>query len=359
MIPAIIQHVAKAGHHAPSADNCQPWRFEWDGFHLHLRYDSNRVRKNTFPPLDPATLLAMGAAFENILSAARHCRLEPRYQLFPDSTGPNPLYATLDFTGHSSHPIPTRDPRLFLRHTNRLPYRKGPLPADVVSELSSMAAPDVRLKLITAGDEIGKVADLISKASEIRFQTREVHEWLGRSLRFSAAEIGRNDGLDVNTLHLPPGGKSLLKVIKDWKRMERLNRLGMHKLLAAIDAAPLKKGSAILATIGNSDRVSLFSAGRIMTRAWTLLNTAGIAVHPYYVVADILTRHAAGRIPAHLQAGADSARVETERQFGLAPREVLCMLFRVGFPTRDPVRSRRLPLDSVLLDMSDRYEKRG
>jgi len=209
MIPPLIQYVVKAAQHAPSADNSQPWRIEWDGTRLHLRYDTKRAENTTFPPSDPATLLAMGAAFQNIISASNHCNIEPAYQLFPNHTDADPVYASFDFSGHSSHPIPTEKPRLFLRHTNRLPYKKDPLPTNTESELSSLAASNVRLKLITDRDEIRKVANLVAMASEIRFQTKEVHLWLGKSLRFSEAEIGKNDGLDVNTLHLPPGGRGL------------------------------------------------------------------------------------------------------------------------------------------------------
>jgi len=135
--------------------------------------------------------------------------------------------------------------------------------------------------------------------------------------------------------------------------MERLNRIGAHRLLAAIDSAPIRKSPGILAIISNSDRDSVFSAGRVMTQAWTLLNNTGIAVHPYYVISDILTRHTAGRTPERLQAMGDTIAAETDRQFSLTSQETLCMLFRVGYPSQEPVRSRRLPLSAVLSDLSE------
>jgi hypothetical protein len=196
--------------------------------------------------------------------------------------------------------------------------------------------------------------------SRIRFQTREVHEWLAASLRFTEEEVARGDGLDVRSLDLPPGGAAFLKFIAPWSRMEALNRIGAYKAMAAIEAQPIRRGPAIVAIIGPHDYRSCIDAGRLMTRIWTDLNVKGLAVHPYYVVADQLQRRREGKVPAHCVEQAEELAEQCRRFFELGPDETLHMLMRVGYPTREAPRSRRLPLEQVVTDLTgELFPKRG
>jgi hypothetical protein len=194
---------------------------------------------------------------------------------------------------------------------------------------------------------------LVKQASEIRFQTREVHEWLASSLRFSQAEISRGDGLDVRTLDLPPGGGLFLRLIANWRRMSIFNRFRAYQLLAEIDSRPIQKAPGIVVIIARRDKADCIDAGRIMVRTWSELNGREIAVHPYYVVSDQLTRLEERSIPAGLEPRAEDIRRELKRLLALSDDETLHMLLRIGYPTREPVRSRRLPIDAVFTDLTE------
>jgi hypothetical protein len=161
-----------------------------------------------------------------------------------------------------------------------------------------------------------------------------------------------SDGLDVSTLDLPPGGGLFLKLIADWKRMALLNRIGIYRLLSAIDARPVGRAPALLAIISQRDCRSVVDAGRLTTRAWISLNAQGVGVHPYYVVADQLHRLATDKVPRKLIGQAQAIARQSHELFELADDETLQMLLRIGCPMRDPVRSRRVPIEKVFSDPS-------
>ncbi len=347
--------LAKAGHAAPSADNSQPWHFWWNGERLGIGYDHKRVDGRTFAADDPATLLAMGAAIENIVAAAEELQIPLDLELFPSQERfPAPCYAAFRFHSEAvCPPLPEQLP-LLQRHTNRFPYRKEPLPNTVKRKVEALREEETKIELFQDKESLERIHGLVRMASQIRFQTREVHEWLADCLRFSAEDVKKADGLDVRTLALPPGGDLFLRWIGEWKRMERLNRLGLYTLMARADAAPVAKGPAIGVIKGPKGRESSLAAGRLLVRAWTLLNEAGLAVHPYYVVSDQLHRWSEKKIPERLKTAAGSLVEEARSSFALGKDETLYMLLRIGYPTREAPRSRRLPLEAVFTDLTAR-----
>lgn len=352
---AIALTLAKAGHAAPSADNSQPWHFDWDGSGLAIRYDDKRVAGHTFPRDNPATLLSIGAAVENIVTTAHQLGLDSDIHWSPNEESGRGNYATIVFK-----PGPNSDSQTSikksdapLRHTNRFSYHKKAIPFTVLETLDGWAEGSAHLLTINEPGEIRKIGQLVKTASEIRFQTEEVHKWLISSLRFSCESVKKADGLDVRTLALPPGGGLLLKFISDWNRMKVLNRLGIYKFMAQVDSAPVSAAPSLLAVIASADTNGAIAAGRLLTRGWSYLNSQQIAVHPYYVISDQLVRLAAGAVPPALTTMADKLATDCNEALGLSRGERLHMLLRIGYPKKKrPPLSLRLPIESVFSDLS-------
>jgi len=346
-----IEMLIRAGQAAPSADNSQPLRFTWDENQLSVHYDADRVRDKTFPAENPATLLAAGAAIYNICETARELGLSTEIErLSADAVPPNP-YASIRVLQNTPHTEP-RDPSpakaIFDRHTNRFPFTGEKIPHQVLTQLEKMQQDEARLLTITEPSRIKRVGQLVKKASEIRFQTREVHEWLASSLRFPRKGVKKADGLDLKTLALPPGGGLLLKLISDWGRMSTLNRLGFHKLLSAIDARPVEHAPALIAIIAPDTTQGILSAGQLLERCWIYLNSQKIAVHPYYVISDQLVRLKSNSVPPHLAGLAETIKASARQELGYSSNEHLCMLLRIGRPKNpSPERSLRLELEEV------------
>lgn len=337
---------------APSADNSQPCHYTWNGQKFTLRYDTDRVESYTFPADNPATLLSVGSVIENLMQLAEALGLNPNLVYWPAGETQKDVYADVciddpdkQISAHPDHPI-------FHRHTNRFGYNKKLIPSDLLNNLTSMSENTAQLDVFDKQSSIDSIWQLIKSASEIRFQTQEVHEWLGKSLRFTQDHAVKGDGLDVNTLDLPPGGGLFLQLISSWTRMKRLNHLYTYKILASIDAKPIKVAPAIVAITAPDNAQGAIEAGRLLNRCWTHLNDNGIAVHPYYVVADQLIRLKEQTIPTDLIGQAQDIEQHSRDLFSLSDGKALYMLLRIGYPKKQPPHSKRLPLGKVFTDLT-------
>jgi hypothetical protein len=350
----IFQFLSQAAHQAPSADNSQPWQLSWHNQSITVSYDTLRVSQKTFPADNLATLLTMGAVLENISQAASAAELTFTSHM-PLLVNPiQSVYFQLVFepiTKETTVSLETLP--LFKRHTNRFPYQSKALPEALLTVLKNLTVGSARVQVIEQRPVIKAVGKLVRLASEMRFQTQEVHEWLAKSLRFKVKNTDAyGEGLDVASIDLPIGGGLFLRWISSWRRMKWLNKLGAYKAMALLDVQPVNKAPALVAIIGSGQFADRLAAGQLMNKVWITLNEQGIAVQPYYVLADQLQRRQANQIPSSLVNQADDLSAQTKQLFQLGDGEELAMLFRIGYPTRSPVKSKRLALDKVCSKIS-------
>jgi nitroreductase len=339
-----IAELAAVGALAPSADNQQPWRLSWNGTALEIGYADRHADFQAFSADSHATLLGIGAVAENLDMALDANGLRGEWQWASDARQP---YGRVTI---AAVPQAFRAPQgPARRHTNRLPFRRDPLPEQLLERIGALREGANRVTILIDRAQRERLVRLVRIASEARFCNHDLHQWLFGSLRRTPAEVASGDGLDIDSLGLPPGGKSMLDFISDWGRMSALNRLGAYKLLALSEVGLISAAPALLCISGPADR-SVIDAGRLLTRVWTELNLAGIAVQPYYVVTDQLNRLHAGTLAPGFEAKIGAVEQELGRQLGLAQGEMLHMILRVGYPKADPVRSRRLPLAAVFTD---------
>jgi len=285
----------------------------------------------------------MGAAIENIHQAARAIGASVNEA---PASGDCFFRAAISGGALPGTPVATDHP-LFSRHTNRLRFRTEPIPAPLLDWVSSQSEGSALALAINARQDIKHLADLIGKASALRFQNREMHEILGRSLRFSPAEVSRGDGLDVSTFNLPPGGKLMMRVVRKWAHMAALNRIGTYKLFANLESQTFANASSCVAIIAPPGRTGGLSAGRLLERVWIELNRQGLAVHPFYVLSDFGFRLQDKRLPASFFNPTQDLVAAVETVLGIKDPS-LYMLLRVGQPAKVPPRAKRLPLEKLL-----------
>jgi hypothetical protein len=346
-----VKLLASVSATAPSADNYQPWCFSWDGNQLSINYDTQRVGGTTFAHNNPGTLLGFGAILENLYSLAATSGFKISVTLFPTKNVEETI-ANVEFSGEGlPHSYPADHP-VRNRHTNRFRYQKKRIPASILEPIAAMREGSARLSVYRQPEHLTALRDLVKRASLVRFRTRDVHEMLAACLRFNEQEVSLGDGLDVRSLDLPPGGAQFLKFSADWRRISLLNKIGAHRFMAQVDSAPIKDSPAAIAFFGEATQSGAIETGRLITRTWITLNAQGVAVHPYYVVTDQLTRLAEGKVPHELEGEVRQLKTSSEHLFELAPTETLYMLLRIGYPTRDPQRSLRLPIDRLFTDLT-------
>ncbi len=357
-LPLFLKSVLASCQAAPSADNSQPCHIDWCPPKLVLRYDTERVSGLTFPAESQATLLSVGAMVENIIQCCDFAENNPEVAIFPEDASAD-VFVEINLNDADLSVSVNKQLPLFSRHTNRFVYKREAISQAIIKEVGRLESGGAKIRVLRDSASINSIAEQIQAASEIRFQTQEVHEWLGRSLRFTPEQAASGNGLDVATLDLPPGGGLFLRFIGSWSRMQRLNRIGGYKVLASIDAAPIKKAPAVLAITGRNTKRGALEAGRLLCRVWIYLNAQGVACHPYYVVSDQLERLENNSVPEALVPRAEIVRKESRQLLNLKEGETLMMLLRVGYPKREAPRSRRLPLGEVFTDWSASSNETG
>jgi len=329
--------IVKYAISAPSADNSQPWSFSVDRGTLICSYSHRTSVPDPFGPLGHANLISSGALLENL-----------RVLVGPDTHQPEWISTEsswqilLEKIDEIPAPSTETAHRLTGRHTNRHPFCQLS-----TSELDHISASLTdRSVIVTNSDKIRRIAHAVMQCSTARFHCRELHNWLFSSLRWTPDEVDDGSGLDINTLHLPPGGRLFMRWISPWRRMNILNRFGVGHLMATADAMLLREAPGIVAIIGGNSPPEIVESGRIMQSLWMNLNDQGIAVHPYYVLTDQFTRRLAGSLDSRWHKTIDNAVATVNEILGVAPGERIHMLLRVGKPTCSPVRSKRLPVSA-------------
>ncbi len=343
LLPSSICYLVEGGHQAPSADNLQPWLFTWDGETLVLRSKELSAASEVFGRDSHCEALTMGAVSENIVTLAADAGMEGDWDLSREND------TFLRFKPRSVKEqvsLPVQH-EVFSRHTNRFKFDGFDTAPPYLQELEGLSQGACKLRVCTAQAEIDVLADLVRRASSLRFRNRILHEWFGKTLRFTRREVEGGTGLDVSTIDLPPGGGLLLKLIMDWGRMSRLNAVGMYRLLSSIEAQAIRRSPGMLVVLG--PRSEGVDAGRLMERAWLGLERHGLAAQPYYVVTDQLVRLADHQLPAELVATADHLQAASKTFLGDDADAFPHMLLRFGKASKEPPRSRRLPLDRVVL----------
>lgn len=334
---------------APSADNSQPWIVGWDGNELSLAFRQRQPYHSVFSAGSHASLLSIGSSVELLFAALSANKIESQLQWPPDPASGHPYVEVSLENIPESLTIPEGVKH---RHTNRFAYRSDPLPSALLSEIERFQEGSIRNVRVSSREKKSELIQTVRICSEARFCTRELVEWLTESLRFTLEEVARGDGLDVRTLNLPPGGKLFMRFISDWRRMKILNYLGIYKIMALSDTSLLPAAPALMCIVGPGNTKGSLDAGRLMTRLWMHLNTNGIAVHPYYVVTDQINRLHEGKVVAGFKSRIGEVEQKLKNLLELQTGEMLHIIFRVGYPTKQPVRSRRLPLDAVFVDNS-------
>jgi nitroreductase len=337
---------------APSPDNNQPWRFTLEDQAILVEHDRERALPSDVDGMFDLT--GIGAAIENISLKAQASGLATDVASLMDP-GDHPRFvpvARLTFHQTDAPPDPLVE-QIEQRHTNRAPYAREPIAADIVEEIraAAEALPTCHWTWIDDRTTIAHLARLVGQADVMRFRRRPFHEELVRQLRFTLeeAETSRT-GLDIRTLALPPGGSLLLKTMRSWRRTRCLDACGLGFVLSRITAGVVRSSGAIaiLRCEQQDQPQGYLSGGRALQRAWLAATRYNLAVHPLGSL-PIFLQHLEQRNisdPREREV-LEEAQELLQRVSSTARPGVVQMLLRIGRTARVAPRSLRLGVDGV------------
>jgi nitroreductase len=275
---------------APSIHNSQPWRFRIRDGGIDVYADWER-RLEVIDPSGRELLISVGAALFNLRLAIRRQGRAPVLRWLPEPADPD-LVARVE-PGRPVPPDATLDaladaiPR---RHTNRQPFARVVIPADVLEEMA-VAARTEGATLRVAGP-VARTAVLgLVRSAELRLRGMGVYRAELAEWTREPAGSGRRDGI-------PP------QAFGPWDALEALplrdfglTRPRLHRASERFEPYPV---IAVLSTDGDSVGQWL-RAGQALQRVLLAATVHGLATTPMSqpleipALRELVTDTAAGR----------------------------------------------------------------
>lgn len=288
-LPPVLRAIVKAAVRAPSAGNCQPWRWTHqrcaDGAVRWLSHERARSERSGIraPP-------ALGAAVESAVLAAM--------------------------------------------------------------QAAAGASAGAQLHWLTDPGPMGEMAQLIGAADRIRMLDQQLHAAMMQELRWSAEQAGHSgDGVEVDLLEPSAADRAGLGLCRSWPAMQMLQRIGGGFALEKLAGKVVNQAPALgVLTMPADDFASALEAGRALQRAWLTATRAGLALYPMFSLPYFFALQqraaAAGLLPSQL-AEIASLQQRYRQLFGAAAP---CLLMVLTLSHAAPARGRSLrrPLDAVL-----------
>ena len=318
---------------APSPDNNQPWRFLSFPDRLEVHLDPARSLPSDVHSM--FDLLGLGAAVENIKITASKFGYEALINYTASSDTASSAVVAVQLRPEA-HPDPLVA-QLGHRHTCRKMYSTRPIDSSTLNRLNSTinvtsAISTTRLHWIA---DRRRLAPIIAASDRIRFEYEPFHNELFHQLRFSITEVETTrDGLDVRTLELPPGAAGLFRMLRPWRRMRLVHRLGLGRLLVVPSRFAVRRSGILgLLTTENSTPENFLLAGRTFQRLWLAASAESLALQPLgslpIFLAHVEQLDGSRLAPHHIDRIKNLRRRLDQLEPDIAGQTVL-MLFRMG-----------------------------
>ncbi|GAB7023997.1 ThiF family adenylyltransferase [Salidesulfovibrio brasiliensis] len=350
-----LDFMIRAGIRAPSGDNVQPWRFHKDWPGLDLMVD-RAADQSFFNVEQSASIMACGAALENILIAARACGRDISVERFPDGSDKD-LLARL---GVAQAPVPDDDSFLdavWLRDTNRKHFKRTSVTQGIWESIAESLEdiPGVRLRWCDSRESVGAFARAVGLVDIIRSENRSLHEHLAAMIRFTPEEAETTrDGLPLRNLEAGKPGEVFLKATRSWSVMRVANAFRMSRAVAAHSAAGIRHSGGVGCIVADEAGPEGFlAAGQALQRAWLRFAHYGIQFQPaaapaLFRLRQLLLGDGSFRNADHILL-LQKAWPLVEQAFPGFMTEVPMMFFRVGYGPAIRFGTYRRPLSGFMV----------
>jgi hypothetical protein len=338
----------------PSGENCQPWAFRWDGNKLSVIHLPDRAQ-NQINYKGFVSLFSLGFLFETLRVAASAEGLVPHFtNLFdPD----RPICAEVWFEP-AGVPVDPLFPMLDRRFTDRRPFLKGTVPADLVSATANDAK-DTGCSFYWSEKPTEEFLRWTCEAESFFWYNDVFHRDYTRWIRLTTKEaLATRDGIPWWSLGVPYLVSRLLIPLKSYKVQEFGNSIGFLKITKNVLRKQVKSSAAVCCiTIRSVSPDTVLQAGQLGMRVWLRCNQCDFGFHPLSLAA-LLSHYSQIGVADHLYPGlSEKGRrgvAALRNCFKYPDNEIPLWLFRTGRTVGFPGERRTLRLDtSELLSFVD------
>jgi len=348
---AHVADIVRAGLLAPSGDNCQPWRFSWNGHQLDVQWDRERA-ESFYDVRHIASWIALGATLANMELAAHALGLAYGVVVFPKDLGDSVVARVSLQPGRLiREPLVSAIPS---RCVNRRPYRHQPLLPNEREALWATVQPfhGMHLSLLEDAGRKARVAALAARNDRLLFEHRALHDGLFRWLRWtSEATRQTGDGIPATSLELSTLERPGFRLLSSWPFACLSAAMGVTRLLPLRTQSTYRQSSAIgLLSMEGTAPEDFVKGGEVLQRLWLTATLKDLAFQPITGITFLWLRtqllHGEGLSPHHRNLIEQTAH-ELHELLDLSQRTPV-MVFRLGHAQAPSARALRRPLESVL-----------
>ncbi|MCU0290408.1 MAG: nitroreductase family protein [Thermoanaerobaculaceae bacterium] len=284
--PGEVERLLEAAVWAPSGDNTQPWRFEYDAGRRAIDVVLDPARDRS--PMNAGqqmALIACGAAVENVSTlAAAHGR-RVTVEVCP-ADGPEVATRVASVVLGGQRPVggpPELEAAVRGRVSNRRVFDGRPLDAATRSSLERATAelPGVQVRLVTDRALVRQAADRIARGDTVMFADPAMrHAFLG-NVRFDLPRNATADeGMSLGSLEAAAHQRLALRAMRFTPDL-LFALSGGARMLGAYTRKLVRSSAGLALVVPTRDPWSdTLGIGRAAQRVWLELSRHGLATQP-------------------------------------------------------------------------------
>lgn len=339
----VIESLVSDAISTPSGDNCQPWKFRWDGKNLFI-FHVETLAKHSMNPSGHASMMALGTVVEAIALSATRFGFSIRTHLSLQNTGALPLWATVTFEqlGLQINPLTTQ---IAQRTTDRRFYNGGQISESLMSEIKKLEDNFPGCYIRFQDQQTKRFMNYLIQTESLLWRNSKIVKDLTQWMRLSQKEINNtDDGMSWKNLNITALEASVFKLIRLFPVIPRLLWfLGFGRQIKKIAKESVESSAALVCfSAENSDLESFFHIGRISFKTWLLLNANGFGVQPMSYCSTSIANIELSLLNGELSKDAYQTFFEgksiVQENFNMNENEIPVWMFRTGV-------SESLPLD--------------
>jgi len=327
---------ARAAILAANPHNSQPWALHVTESGIDLHADFTRSL-GTIDGLLRELYIGLGCALENLVIAAQASGRTADVQLLPDATNPS-LVASVSLTPAAPNKGPLFD-AIAHRHTNRGRYANAPPAAGLSAELGALVTePTVELRFLASDVDKSSFRASTIDATKAFIDDREMSRDSNSWYRQSADDILQHrDGITLDA----SGNGAVTRFFG--KSLGRPSDATANSYWLDGTSGDQTTASAfcILSSPAANGRDDQLRVGRVYQRMHLWAVSRGLAAQPLNQIAEMQDREETKGLPPRFATLLNDLMGSSARRAQ--------MLFRIGYPWDDALKSPRRPIDWVLL----------
>jgi molybdopterin/thiamine biosynthesis adenylyltransferase len=350
----------KAAVLAPSGGNVQPWKWLVSKGRLFLFHDAER----SYALLDfdhKGSMLAMGAAWENLRLEGEHMGFDTKVLPFPLGAD-SPLIMAFSFSKHEEKERKDSFEHLRGGITARCTNRKVVVPSAVEPAIISRLSASARsvsgcdIVWITERDRIKALAEVVAAVDRALLLDPRGHHDFVHEVRWNEAEaLATRDGIDLETLELTGAEKAGMHIAKNYNVVKKVSQWKGGSAFEIFSRKRMKSASAAGLLLAKEDSpLQRLRNGQCMERLWLSAEHENFGFQPMTAGVFLFDRMNNGVGEAAMSAELKRALEPTYNRFRSCFPEITdndypVFLFRLVKASPPKVRALRRSSDEVVV----------